>query len=88
MKSKDGASNYDRPLDVAVLHHYKYLSPKEFYWKSCMRKTVDDLYKDCDTKTKNLIPQFTGKVFDDSAWQTLKNNVPRYAMYDEFEDFM
>ncbi|KAL7514592.1 hypothetical protein ACHAXN_011919 [Cyclotella atomus] len=84
---KLGASNYDRPVDVAVLHHYKYLSPKEFYWKSCVRKTVDDLFKDCH-KDGELAPKYVGKIYDDSAWQTLKKNVPRYAMFDEFDDFM
>ncbi|KAL7539505.1 hypothetical protein ACHAXR_009374 [Thalassiosira sp. AJA248-18] len=83
---KIGAINFDRPVDVAVIHHYKYLSPKEFYWKSCVRKTVDDKFKDCD-KVKNTSP-YSGRVYDDSAWQTLKKNVPRYAMFDEFEDFM
>ena len=83
-----GASNYDRPLDVAVIHHYKYLSPKEFYWKTCVRKTVDNLFKDCDSKTKTMTPHYVGEVFDDSAWQILKKNVPRYAMYDEFMDYM
>ena len=87
-KDKIGASNYDRPVDVAVLHHYKYLSPKEFHHKSCIRKTVDDLYKDCNSQTKNMISLYVGKVLDDSAWQTLKKNVPKYAMYDKFEDFM
>jgi hypothetical protein len=82
-----GAANYDRPVDVAVLHHYKYLSPKEFYWKSCVRKTVDDLFKDCP-KDRELSPKYVGKIYDDSAWQALKKNVPRYAMFDEFDDFM
>mmetsp|Transcript_19097 Transcript_19097/g.41347 ORF Transcript_19097/g.41347 Transcript_19097/m.41347 type:complete len:452 (-) Transcript_19097:1107-2462(-) len=84
---KIGAANYDRPVDVAVIHHYKYLSPKEFYWKSCVRKTVDDKFKDCDT-LKNKKPPYVGRIYDDSAWQSLKANVPRFAMYDEFEDFM
>lgn len=82
-----GASNFDRPVDVAVIHHYKYLSPKEFYWKSCVRKTVDDKFKDCD-KLKSKAKEYNGRVYDDSAWQALKRNVPRYAMFDEFEDFM
>jgi len=82
-----GATNNDRPVDVAVIHHYKYLSPKEFYWKSCVRKTVDDKFKDCNkggTQSKN---PYNGRVYDDSAWQALKKNVPRYAMFDEFDDF-
>ena len=73
---------------MAVLHHYKYLSPKEFYWKTCVRKTVDDLFKDCSAKTKNMESNYVGTVFDDSAWKALKKNVPKYAMYDQFEDFM
>mmetsp|Transcript_5370 Transcript_5370/g.10795 ORF Transcript_5370/g.10795 Transcript_5370/m.10795 type:complete len:219 (-) Transcript_5370:424-1080(-) len=83
-----GASNYDRPVDVAVIHHYKYLSPKEYRWKTCVRKTVDDKVKDCQEKLERGMSPFEGTVFDDSAWQTLKKNVPKYAMYEEFEDFM
>lgn len=79
-----GSVNSDRPLDVAVIHHYKYLSPKEFHWKSCVRKTVDDNFKECDG-AKN---PYRGRVHDDMAWRALKKNVPRYAMFDRFEDFM
>lgn len=86
LQDKIGASNRDRPTDVAVIHHYKYLSPKEFYWKSCVRKTVDDKFKDC-SKLKRTRP-YTGKIYDDSAWVALKKNVPKYAMLDQFEDFM
>eukprot|EP00573_Skeletonema_grethae_P006358 CAMPEP_0201692944 /NCGR_PEP_ID=MMETSP0578-20130828/5702_1 /ASSEMBLY_ACC=CAM_ASM_000663 /TAXON_ID=267565 /ORGANISM="Skeletonema grethea, Strain CCMP 1804" /LENGTH=454 /DNA_ID=CAMNT_0048178401 /DNA_START=59 /DNA_END=1423 /DNA_ORIENTATION=- len=83
-----GAVNEDRPTDVAVIHHYKYLSPKEFYWKSCVRKTVDDKFKGCSNDKQDTVESFKGSSFDDSAWELLKKNVPRYAMYDEFEDFM
>ena len=83
---KIGASNSNRPLDVAVIHHYKYLSSKEFYWKSCIRKTVDDKFKDCENL--KLKPPFKGSIYDDSAWVALKQNVPKYAMFDNFEDFM
>eukprot|EP00581_Thalassiosira_minuscula_P016395 CAMPEP_0183716150 /NCGR_PEP_ID=MMETSP0737-20130205/10159_1 /TAXON_ID=385413 /ORGANISM="Thalassiosira miniscula, Strain CCMP1093" /LENGTH=425 /DNA_ID=CAMNT_0025945369 /DNA_START=99 /DNA_END=1376 /DNA_ORIENTATION=+ len=82
---KIGAVNSNRPVDVAVIHHYKYLSPKEFYWKSCVRKTVDDQFKDCGS---GYTTPYKGKIHDDSAWQMLKKNVPKYAMYDAFEDFM
>ncbi len=85
---KIGAVNEDRPTDVAVIHHYKYLSPKEFYWKSCVRKTVDDKFKGCSADKQGTGESFKGSTFDDSAWELLKKNVPRYAMYDEFEDFM
>ncbi|KAL7529484.1 hypothetical protein ACHAWF_002998 [Thalassiosira exigua] len=84
-----GASNKNRPVDVAVIHHYKYLSPKEFYWKSCVRKTVDDKFKDCDSaKNRAGVSQYVGKIYDDLAWQALKKNVPKYAMFEKFEDFM
>eukprot|EP00986_Skeletonema_menzelii_P006874 scaffold2612_cov132-Skeletonema_menzelii.AAC.10 len=85
---KIGAINEDRPTDVAVIHHYKYLSPKEFYNKSCVRKTVDDKFKDCSADKQGAVDSFKGSTFDDSAWELLKKNVPKYAMYDEFEDFM
>jgi hypothetical protein len=85
---KIGAVNQDRPTDVAVIHHYKYLSPKEFLWKSCVRKTVDDKFKDCNVDKQETVSSFRGHNFDDTAWRLLKQNVPKYAMYDEFEDFM
>ncbi|KAL3809303.1 hypothetical protein ACHAXA_009427 [Cyclostephanos tholiformis] len=83
-----GSVNYDRPVDIAVLHHYKYLSSKEFRWKSCTRKTVDDKYKDCDVTRNVTRTPYVGSIHDDSAWRTLKKNVPKYAAFDEFEDFM
>ena len=83
---KIGAVNKDRPVDVAVIHHYKYLSTKEYHWKSCVRKTVDDKFKDCESL--KIRPPYNGKIYDDSAWQMLKKNVPKYAMFDQFEDFM
>ena len=86
-QDKIGAVNKDRPVDVAVIHHYKYLSRKEFYWKSCIRKTVDDKFKDCEN-LKRGGPPYNGVIFDDSAWQTLKRNVPKYEMFDSFQDFM
>ena len=70
--------------DVSVLHHYKYLSPKEFHWKSCVRKTVDDKLKECEGAKH----PYRGAMHDDAAWRALKENVPRYAMFDRFEDFM
>lgn len=73
-------------MDVAVIHHYKYLSSKEFHWKSCIRKTVDDKYKHC--RNNETEAPYVGTVHDDSAWRTLKKNVPKYAAFDEFEDFM
>jgi len=72
---------------VAVLHHYKFLSPKEFRWKTCIRKTVDNKTKDCDNLKIQGRP-YAGIIYDDLAWELLKKNVPKYAMYDEFEDFM
>lgn len=53
-----------------------------------MRKTVDDKFKDCSDDKQKTVESFKGSSFDDSAWESLKKNVPRYAMYDEFEDFM
>eukprot|EP00580_Thalassiosira_gravida_P015164 CAMPEP_0201657598 /NCGR_PEP_ID=MMETSP0494-20130426/788_1 /ASSEMBLY_ACC=CAM_ASM_000839 /TAXON_ID=420259 /ORGANISM="Thalassiosira gravida, Strain GMp14c1" /LENGTH=434 /DNA_ID=CAMNT_0048134467 /DNA_START=60 /DNA_END=1364 /DNA_ORIENTATION=- len=81
-----GAVNRNRPVDVAVIHHYRYLSPKEFRWKSCVRKTVDDKFKDCE-QLKRSAP-YEGIIRDDSAWQMLKTNVPKYAMFDAFEDYL
>jgi hypothetical protein len=53
-----------------------------------VRKTVDDKFKDCSEDKQQTRDSFRGSSYDDSAWELLKKNVPRYAMYDEFEDFM
>ena len=47
---------------------------------------MDDKFKDCSNGATSKKP-YVGRVYDDSAWQALKKNVPRYVMFDEFEDF-
>ena len=81
-QDNNGATNLDRPVDVAVLHHYKYRSPQEFYSKACEGEMKGS--PECRKKNK----PYAGTVKDDSAWEAMKKNVPRYAMFDEFEDFM
>jgi len=31
---------------------------------------------------------YVGEVKDNLAWEAMKKNVPKYAKFDEFEDFM
>jgi acetone carboxylase gamma subunit len=82
------AFNPRGPSDIAVIHHYHTKSLEEYRarckrglalyppeaWKNqtaCIQNETELL--------KHLLP---GSVFDDSAWQVLKKNMPVYAMYD------
>jgi Glycosyl transferase family 2 len=85
---RPGPFNRDGPTDVAVVHHYVTKSVKEYVDKT-MRGRADKrknaaasldrsvLFKE----RKGLDP---GEIFDDSAWQLLKQNVPKYAIYDNW----
>eukprot|EP00978_Attheya_sp_CCMP212_P002086 scaffold4326_cov59-Attheya_sp.AAC.1 len=80
--SEIGASSRLRVDDVAVLHHYKYKSKSEWYFKSCIRKrAIGSKNKGCGEDP------LVGEVFDDSAWKMLKSRVPKYKMYDQWEDY-
>jgi hypothetical protein len=90
-----GASDGARPSDILLLYHYRYTSMKEYIFKRCVRGDVDrgDIW--CSKDRKGIrndkgpdhIQSFPGSVYDDTAWQFLKARVPKYQMYDEFEDF-
>jgi hypothetical protein len=90
-----GASDGARPSDIILLYHYRYNSIKEYIFKRCVRGNVDrgDIW--CSKDKKGIrndkgpdhIQSFPGSVYDDTAWQFLKGRVPKYQMYDEFEDF-
>jgi hypothetical protein len=59
---------------VAAFHHYKTKSEEEFNFKNCVRgRNNRNAKRHCGAK-----PQ-VGEVFDDTAWQFLKNHVPKYA---------
>lgn len=71
----------------AFLHHYAYKSKEEFYHRRCrlpgraiqgQRKEYAVLYK-AFWSLRCHEEVVAGATFDDSAWQTLKQNVPKYA---------
>eukprot|EP00980_Cylindrotheca_fusiformis_P029369 scaffold23456_cov144-Cylindrotheca_fusiformis.AAC.3 len=81
--------------DVVLVYHYRYTSLKEYIFKRCQRGRVRKASPShCSTTGDGLragvqahqIPS-PGTVFDDRPWQFLKSHVPKYAMYDEFDDF-
>jgi len=90
--------NHEGTADVAVLHHYERKSFKEFVTKRLRGRAGRDpnspLVKkgilDAQNQFKNALRVYDhnsteiekGIVFDDSAWQILKKNVPRYAVFD------
>eukprot|EP00980_Cylindrotheca_fusiformis_P015275 scaffold4247_cov66-Cylindrotheca_fusiformis.AAC.16 len=91
------ASDYGNHSDVVLLYHYRYTSLKEYIYRRCkrgrVRKAVSHRY--C-TETGDALQTIgvrdhqlpsPGTVFDDRPWQFLKSHVPKYAMYDEFDDF-
>jgi len=78
--SETGATNPNGPIDVAVLHHYKYKSEKEWHDKGCVMKGITGKQKECGDKS------LAGTFYDDSAWVTLKRNVPKYQVFDDWED--
>jgi len=93
----DGMWNREGTEDVAVLHHYEIKSFKEYLTKRLRGRVAHDpnspLVKkgilDAQNKFKNALTVFYHNnteirkdfIFDDSAWQVLKKNVPRYAVY-------
>jgi hypothetical protein len=79
------AASNRRVDDVAIVHHYKYKSAKEFNFKSCVRKDASGAQRHCNNTTESLI--LPGETFDDSAWQLLKSRVPKYAAFDQWTDY-
>ena len=88
-KNVSGPFNKNGPDDVALLYHYGFKSFKENIAKRVRGRVsivdqngpaghYDSLLKDAmDGKAPN------GTVFDDTAWQFLKKQVPWYAKFDE-----
>jgi hypothetical protein len=82
------AFNPEGPSDIAVIHHYHTKSLEE-YRARCKRGLADrhpEAWKNqiaCIKNETELLEHVgPGSVFDDSAWQVLKRNMPLYAMYD------
>merc|ERR1712194_56265 len=93
-----GSLNPNGPTDVAVLHHYKFKSNKEYVQKrsrgrgSGSKVDVDKLINDAKESLKNALHKQKGqgiddpsinKIFDDTAWKVMKKYVPKYAFFDE-----
>lgn len=86
------ASDHERPSDILLLYHYRYGSKKEYVFKRCVRGDLTGGSKWCDgadikADTPDHIQIAPGDVFDDAAWQFLTSRVPKYRVFDEFEDF-
>ena len=86
--------NPDGPTDTAVIHHYHTKSLEEFIsrckrgratlsMKSSMERSKNYLW--CKNETEILEAWNTAEetIFDDTAWQILKERVPEYADYDQ-----
>jgi hypothetical protein len=87
-----GASDYDFPSSVMLLHHYRYTSTKEYLQKRCARGNLSIRYIWCNSDdtlrsdTPPHIQPIPGVVFDDRAWQILTSHVPRYRMFEDWPD--
>ena len=82
-----GPFNVDGPKDTAVLHHYHTKSSNE-YLKKKMRGRADIANAslgilDAKEMLNNMPARDT--VFDDSAWQLLKEVAPKYQVFDDYE---
>ena len=94
-KGQTGASDHDYPSNILLLYHYRYTSQKEYIYKRCMRKDVDRGGIWCDKNgnsvrgkgTPEHIQSTPGDVFDDTAWRFLTDRVPKYKLYNHFDDF-
>ncbi len=81
-------SNSDAPTDVAVLYHYRFKSPNEFYNKNCVRGDVlNSGFPKCTLHNKGAnggrVEQgMYGGTVDMLAWEQLKKTVPKYAIFD------
>lgn len=78
-----GPFNPNGPTDIAVLHHYRTKSQKEYVDKT-MRGRADLLLVEVDRAKviaeSHKLP--AGAVWDDSAWELLKKNVPKYRIFE------
>jgi len=98
--SKTGASDGELPSSALLLHHYRYMSDKEYDDKNCNRGHMAGK-KACNGRTGKTLTleelsekgkpfhfaTITGKVFDDSAWRLLCDRVPKYRIYNDELDW-
>jgi len=93
---KTKASSWAKASEVLLIHHYRYTSDKEYYYKRCIRNGLVGRW--CDNKNNKIksggrtpdhIQSRPGEVYDDKAWKLLTSHVPRYRIYDtpEWQDF-
>lgn len=94
--SKTGASDAEMPSSAILLHHYRYMSDKEYNDKNCNRGHMNGM-KACSFRTGKTFTQKelsdtgkpehlatrSGTVYDDSAWQLLCNRVPKYRIFND-----
>jgi hypothetical protein len=80
--SGTGASNPNGPTNVAVLHHYRYKSRKEWVYRACARGRLHSTAKSKCTEDIGLLPSINSQVFDNAAWELLKQHVPKYGVFD------
>ena len=94
--TKTGASCVDRPSDVMLIYHYRYLSTREYLYKRCVRGQISD-FSWCTDDKKSLragipwhIVPHSGTVYDDKAWRFLAERVPKYSVFDNdaWNDFV
>jgi len=88
----NAGSNINKPMNVALIYHYRFMSEKEFLFKQCWRKNIGDKKWGCNESTGSIdmnVPKHlqsrVGTVFDDKAWKFLVRKVPKYKMYDQDE---
>ena len=86
-----GASDPERPSNVALLYHYRYTSMKEYLFKRCFRRDYLGGTNWCNKEgtglkesvKEHILPR-PGSVYDDTAWKLLTRHVPKYRLYDDF----
>jgi len=89
--SATGASDHERPSNVALLYHYRYGSAKEYVFKRCIRGNMDPGtwcdksgtgLREIPKGREHILPR-PGSVYDDAAWELLIHHVPKYRLYDD-----
>ena len=78
-----GPSNLAAPIDVAVLHHYKYKSHQEFITKSIRGRATYDreegkVEQQIELAKRGQVP--AARWHDDTAWRKMKEYVPSMAV--------
>jgi hypothetical protein len=83
--------NYNGPTDIASLHHYHTKSRKEFIRKKMRGDVYHEGREMNRTHAEALADEFllasdlNTTIFDDSAWQLMKEIAPKYRVFDMYE---